>query len=71
MPGVNRKPYILNQTCRLEPQVSLSMISIKNSIKNSIFLLYNKTANNINIHKCKKQNIPIGYLLAQYLHLKL
>ena len=37
MPGVNRKPYILNQTCRLEPQVSLSMISIKNSIKTQYF----------------------------------
>ena len=37
MPGVNRKPYILNQTCRLEPQVSLSMIGIKNSIKTQYF----------------------------------
>ena len=33
--------------------------------KNSIFLLQCKNPNKINVHKCKNQNVPSGYLPAQ------
>ena len=47
-----------------ERRKELQWITLKYPIRTRYFC-YSKNANKINVHKCKNQNIPSGYLRAQ------